>query len=259
VSANAASTVSRIPREFITQRQGKDHVSYAGLLDLAHRDLALSGIRTQLIQAPSPENGHTAIMWAEVTTNRGVFTGIGDANPDNVGRMIVPHAIRMAETRAKARALRDAANIGGAALEELGDERDDEPRQPAPQRPAPKAPIAFPAQQAANASHHALLLALGTDRHNSGEATITIPDPLSVAQAQALLDDCIAAVCRRLDAGHEAEMSAPAPNGKLAAMQRRYGEAGVHFTLPARLSPPAAKHLHQLLAESYVNDVEARA
>src|SRR5947209_6747030 len=62
-----------------------------------------------------------AVVQAEVETEKGAFMGIGDANPSNVNRMILPHLLRMAETRAKARALRDAVNIGVTALEELGD------------------------------------------------------------------------------------------------------------------------------------------
>jgi hypothetical protein len=64
-----------------------------------------------------------------------VFTGIGDANPRNVNRNIANHLIRMAETRAKARALRDAFNVGMTAVEELestdlGKEIGDAPREP---------------------------------------------------------------------------------------------------------------------------------
>jgi hypothetical protein len=55
------------------------------------------------------------------------FSGIGDASPENVGRNIAPHLIRMAETRAKARALRDAVNVGATALEELSDGDDAPP------------------------------------------------------------------------------------------------------------------------------------
>lgn len=107
-------------KEYIITRQGKDFVLYEGLLDEAHKQ-GLRRISTTLIQIPHEDNGHTAIVAAEVETERGVFSGLGDASPSNVGRMIVPHIIRMSETRAKARALRDAVNIGVTAVEELAD------------------------------------------------------------------------------------------------------------------------------------------
>lgn len=107
-------------KEYIIERQGKQFVLYEGLLDEAHQQ-GLCRISTTLIQVPHPENGNVAIVAAEVETSKGSFSGIGDASPDNVGRPIVPHIVRMAETRAKARAMRDAVNVGVTALEELGD------------------------------------------------------------------------------------------------------------------------------------------
>lgn len=112
-------------KEYIITRQGKDFVLYEGLLDEAHQQ-GLKRISTTLIQVPHDENGNMAVVQAEVETGKGTFSGIGDAAPSNVNRMIVPHLIRMAETRAKARALRDAVNIGVTAVEELGD-LDEEP------------------------------------------------------------------------------------------------------------------------------------
>jgi predicted amidohydrolase YtcJ len=67
------------------------------------------------------------VCTAIVETEKGTFTGIEDANPDNVNRKIVPHLIRRAETRAKARAMRDAVNIGVVAMEELGGEESESP------------------------------------------------------------------------------------------------------------------------------------
>jgi hypothetical protein len=119
----------RLDRRFIVKRDGKDVVLYAGLLDLLHQ---LSGgffdISTTLVQVPSPENEQTAICTArvlvfdpeDVNVVRRVASGIGDANPGNVTRMMAPHLIRMSETRAKARALRDCVNVGMVSLEELG-------------------------------------------------------------------------------------------------------------------------------------------
>jgi hypothetical protein len=123
-----------VDKRYIVERQGKPFVLYAGLLDEAHSQ-GLKAIRTQLIQAPSVENSNTAICFAEVTTDRGTFTGLGDASSENVSRMIAPHMLRMAETRAKARALRDAVNVGITALEELGDDEPPAQKQSAPGRP----------------------------------------------------------------------------------------------------------------------------
>lgn len=103
------------------ERQGRRFVLYAGLLEEAHAR-GLRSIETELVQIPSVENGEVAIVKAVVRTEEGKFSGIGDASPENVNRAIAPHLIRMAETRAKARALRDAINVGVTAFEELGGE-----------------------------------------------------------------------------------------------------------------------------------------
>jgi hypothetical protein len=93
-------------------------VTYPGLLSKAHEE-GLARVSTELVQVPTDENGRTAIAKATVETAKGRFEGLGDANPENVNPFIVPHLIRMAETRAKARALRDAVNIGIVSFEEL--------------------------------------------------------------------------------------------------------------------------------------------
>jgi predicted amidohydrolase YtcJ len=110
-----------VREEYMIERQGKRFVLYAGLLEEAH-SRGLRSIETELLQVPGGENGEVAIVRAVVRTEDGKFTGIGDASPENVNRTIAPHVIRMAETRAKARALRDAINVGVTAFEELGGE-----------------------------------------------------------------------------------------------------------------------------------------
>ena len=107
--------------EFLITRQGKQFVLFAGLLDQAHTE-GLKSIDTDLVQVPDADNGNVAIVKAVCEMEDGrKFSGIGDASPENVGRNIAPHIIRMAETRSKARALRDAINIGATALEELAE------------------------------------------------------------------------------------------------------------------------------------------
>jgi hypothetical protein len=99
----------------------KEVVTYQGLLSKAH-DEGLKAIQTSLLQIPGEENARTAIAKAIVETEKGSFEGIGDASPESVTAFLQPHLIRMAETRAKARALRDAVNVGVVSFEELDGE-----------------------------------------------------------------------------------------------------------------------------------------
>lgn len=136
-----------IKKEFMTERQGKPFVLYAGLLDAAHR-AGLVSIKTELIQVPNEMNGQTAICGATVTMEKdGVlrtFTGIGDAAPNNVSAAMRTCLIRMAETRSKARAIRDAINVGTCSVEELGDDAASaapEASHQAPRRPTSTNPL----------------------------------------------------------------------------------------------------------------------
>jgi len=102
---------------------GKKHATYAAILDKAHQE-GLVGIKTELDQPPIEYNRYMVIVKASATFKQKdgtltVFEGLGDATPKNVNPMIAPHIVRMAETRAKGRALRDGLNIGEVMKEEM--------------------------------------------------------------------------------------------------------------------------------------------
>jgi hypothetical protein len=211
----------QIRKEHILNRQGKDFVRYEGLLDAAHR-AGLMGISTSLVDAPSAENGQTAICHAEARFPWGVYSGIGDANKGNVGPLIAPHIIRMAETRAKARALRDGLNVGMAAVEELVslpsdrdtdlDDGPDETHHPAP------APAARPAAPRAV------------------QAKVTPPSPSVDAEERAKYDRLVA-TARRLKLDVEA---LPADADPTAVRTERDNLLGrVNSALQAQRATPA--------------------
>lgn len=115
--------------EFMVKRNGRDFVLFAGLLEEAHHR-GLHSIDTLLSQVPNEGNENVAIVFAKVTmghdeepSDRPYFTGYGDASPENVKDHTSKRLIAMAETRAKARALRDAVNVGATSLEELSDDK----------------------------------------------------------------------------------------------------------------------------------------
>jgi hypothetical protein len=130
---------TRIPPEFVVRVTTRDKngnpigqqelITYQGLLALAHEQ-GLKGIETTLIQAPNAANGQMAIVRAAAQGTTGTFTGIGDASPANVTARVARHVLRVAETRAKARALRDLTNVAMVALEEVGEL--DEEQEPPP-------------------------------------------------------------------------------------------------------------------------------
>ena len=119
--------------------EGKDGVTYADLLARAHID-GLKSISTELLLQPSEANGRLCIIKAAVDTEKGHFEGIGDADPESVEAQFVPHLIRVAETRAKARALRDAVNVGVVSLEELDGVSRDRTSSPGPGASTPRSP-----------------------------------------------------------------------------------------------------------------------
>ena len=133
----------RIKEQYIKLIKDKRFVLYAGLLDLGHQS-GLVQLLFNMLQSPNDNNGWTCIMHARTVWDDGrVFEEIGDATPQNTTRMVADHYIRVAATRAKARALRDALNIDMVASVEVGDDdddldaepRDDEPRDAGRSRP----------------------------------------------------------------------------------------------------------------------------
>jgi len=108
-----------IEPEFI-MLNGKKFITHKGLLNVAHSK-GLAGIINELVSFIN----NTAIIKSTVNMkDKTSYTCYGDASPDNVNKNIVPHIIRMAETRAINRALRLATNIGECSIEELSENED---------------------------------------------------------------------------------------------------------------------------------------
>jgi hypothetical protein len=107
----------RIPAQFITYLHGKAFVQFGGLLAMAHEH----GLQSLTARFITVEADLATAEATAVFEDGRHFTECGDASPSNVGDKVRPHFARMALTRAKARALRDALNIGMCSVEELSD------------------------------------------------------------------------------------------------------------------------------------------
>jgi hypothetical protein len=101
--------------------EGRWYVSHSGLLGLARRNRC-AGIHVQPVPAfcdASAQRWAFAATVYKSKTCRG-FVGYGDADPFNVSPSVHGAELRIAETRAVNRALREAYGIGICSVEESG-------------------------------------------------------------------------------------------------------------------------------------------
>ena len=110
--------VPGIPPQFITMIQGRPFVRFDGLLSLGHAR-GLVELSTTVVVVTE---AMAVCQCVARFTDGLVVTDIGDASPGNVKKHLAPHWIRIAATRASARALRRALNVDAVALEELGED-----------------------------------------------------------------------------------------------------------------------------------------
>jgi hypothetical protein len=117
-------------RKHLVTLQGTPYITVVGLqARLADQKKAVSKTDSTLLQIPDDSNGNVAIVLYKVwvvfknedgeVVERGPYTSIGDASPDNVNSKLVSALIRMAETRGYGRSLRVATRAQYTALEEL--------------------------------------------------------------------------------------------------------------------------------------------
>lgn len=97
--------------------QGKDYMTYKGLLSKAHaKDKTFN---MEITEKFVSEDMKKAWCIVRLTSGKRIFDGFGSSTPENTGAMTQTHPVEMAHTRAKGRALRDFLNIGEVMAEEL--------------------------------------------------------------------------------------------------------------------------------------------
>jgi len=103
-------------KDNIVNIQGKDFMTYEGLLAKAHEKGEFSMVITE-----SWVSSDMKMAWCKVRLTAGnqTFDGFGSSTPENTGTMTQSHPVEMSHTRAKGRSLRDYLNIGQAMAEEL--------------------------------------------------------------------------------------------------------------------------------------------
>jgi hypothetical protein len=117
VAPEPPSPPPAIPAHHLVDIKGVKAIKFIGLLMLAH-DQGLTTLHAEWTY----NDAELSLATATATFSDGrTFSEAGDASPSNVTKMVVGHFRRVALTRAKARALRDALGLDLVAAEELAD------------------------------------------------------------------------------------------------------------------------------------------
>jgi len=109
--------------KWVVKRGDQTFIKFAGLLWLAHQ-MGMESLESYPVREDYENN-----MFVFEATAKGrkiiggavrkvKFSDQGDADPDNTGKMIIPHIRRMASTRAMARVLRIYCGVGMTSYEE---------------------------------------------------------------------------------------------------------------------------------------------
>ncbi|MHA1410547.1 MAG: hypothetical protein ACTSQY_09635 [Candidatus Odinarchaeia archaeon] len=95
-------TQEKSASERVVNIKGKDYVTYAGLLDLAHeKGLKNFEILTENVAEDMTRAWVKVRAYCEKDGKEIFFDGIGSSTPENTGDMTQSHPIEMAHTRAK--------------------------------------------------------------------------------------------------------------------------------------------------------------
>jgi len=99
----------------------RPYVTKEGLIYYAQKSKQLAGIEVEIVEIERRQN-FCLVKARVLTKDGGKYEAYGDADVNNTNRMVTPHLIRMAETRAVNRALRIAFPIGLCSFEELAEQ-----------------------------------------------------------------------------------------------------------------------------------------
>lgn len=103
--------------KYVEVVDGRDFISYEGLRELAHKYIQES--RVELVAAPDKDNPYAVVKVTIHDSNGRTWDALGDASPETCVPELAPHYLRLAETRAKGRAMRDMLNLDMLMLEEV--------------------------------------------------------------------------------------------------------------------------------------------
>ena len=133
----------RIKPEWIVERDGKPTLPFEFLVKIAH-DEGLQSMDSCILQFPSSDNDHAAVVKGIVMLDGKPFSAHADSSRANTGGKFGLFLIATAETRAYGRALRNGLGITMLCFEEIGDESQPDRTggeraayTPAPQGPTP--------------------------------------------------------------------------------------------------------------------------